>query len=48
MGLSDEIYINNFERSFKSDLKTMICPLLDKIGSKMEKKFSEMKSKALS
>jgi len=48
MGLSDEISRKNFERSFKSDLKTMICPLLDKIGSKMEKKFSEMKSKALS
>jgi hypothetical protein len=48
MGLSDEISRKNFERSFKSELKTMICPLLDKIGSKMEKKFSEMKSKALS
>lgn len=48
MGLSDESSKINFERSFKSDLKTMICPVLDQIGTKMETKFSEMKSKALS
>lgn len=48
MGLSDESSKSNFERSFKSDLKTMICPVLDQIGTKMETKFSEMKSKALS
>jgi len=48
MGLSDESSKSNFERSFKSDLKTMICTIFNQIGTNMEKKFSEIKSKALS
>ena len=48
MGLSDESTIKKFERSFKSDLEEMIRPVLDKLATNMETKFSEVKSKALS
>jgi len=47
MGIKNDTEKNNMERSIKSELKLIICPILNDLTKKMEDKFSEIRDKAM-
>ena len=46
-GINDTNQKENMEKSIKMELKLIICPELDKLETRMENKFSEIKEKIL-
>jgi hypothetical protein len=48
LGFSEENMKVSFSKNIKSEIKSMICPIIDSMGDKMENQYRKMKSKALS
>jgi hypothetical protein len=47
LGFTDKTVEDIISRSMKSEFKSMICPIINSMGDKMENQFNKMKSKAL-
>ena len=47
LGFSDNTVEDIFSKNMKPEFKSMICPIINSIGDKMENQFNKMKSKAL-
>jgi hypothetical protein len=47
LGFTDKTVEETFSRNMKSEFKSMICPIINSMGDKMENQFNKMKSKAL-
>jgi hypothetical protein len=48
MGFEDTSMKTSFSRNLNSEINSLICPMIKSMGDKMEEKFKDMKSKALS
>jgi hypothetical protein len=48
MGFEDTSMKTSFSRNLNSEINSLICPMIKSMGDKMQKKFKDMKSKALS